>query len=154
MCVGPPHFIWSLRFPISVFFYAVVFTLIWVFCFVFFFCCCGFFNIYQFFFLFLTYVLFLPFRRLNSNFFRTLPVGAFTGLPSLGVLWVYLLRSCYLKHFIKHRRFVIRRSQARISLPVSGWTCGRWFRIQLLQPAVFFAQLSVFLKLAILSDQL
>ena len=99
MCVGPQHFIWSLRFPISVFFYAVVFTLIWVFCFVFFFCCCGFFNIYLFF-LFLTYVLFLPFRRLNSNFFRTLPVGAFTGLPSLGVLWVYLLRSCYLKHFI------------------------------------------------------
>lgn len=31
MCVGPPQFFLSFRFPISVFFYAAVFTLIWVF---------------------------------------------------------------------------------------------------------------------------
>ena len=35
---------------------------------------------------FLTWFRFFFPRRLNSNFFRTLPVGAFTGLPNLLVL--------------------------------------------------------------------
>ena len=67
----------------------------------FYFCCCCFsflffvfVLLFCFFSFFLTWFLavfflflfFFFFRRLNSNFFRALPVGAFTGLPSLLVL--------------------------------------------------------------------